>query len=489
MNYLITFFFCGVLTSLLFPPFLITPLGFLIFPLLFFLLNNKNFKLLKYSFHFFSGTSYGLGFLCVYLGWINEPFLLDIQTKIFSPLSYVLIIYCSIYFGFMFMGLKFFNNIFLKFLMLPTLIVLVEFLCSNIGYGFPWISYSLVHSNNNIGMALIYYFGTYGLSYITIFIFLFPTLFLYKQFKLNKVLLGVYLICLICLILATFSRLDNDNYSQNQEIKIFMVQLNFPVNITLDELKNTKRLDEIIKLTNQNQSDIIIFAENNFPYIIKNQKDFQFLQKIIAPNKHLIIGSTSKNNKNFFNSFFLINNKFVYQFNKKILVPFGEFIPLRNFFSFMEFIVGSNDYSVGKQKRKLQINNNIKILPIICYEIMYFWSLINKENNDSNIIINLTNDSWFGNFSGPYQHFYFSKLRAAEFNKPLIRVSNNGISAVIDNYGNILDYIELNKRGTKEITIKNINFNKNYVKLHQYFIYLIFLFLVIAFLFNRKNDS
>jgi apolipoprotein N-acyltransferase len=84
-------------------------------------------------------------------------------------------------------------------------------------------------------------------------------------------------------------------------------------------------------------------------------------------------------------------------------------------------------------------------MPVICYEILYFWRLSTNENIKSDIIVNLTNDSWFGLYTGPYQHFYFSRLRAAEFNKTLIRVSNNGISAIINNYGEIIDIINLNQ--------------------------------------------
>ena len=489
MNYLIKFFFCGILTSFLFPPFLITPIGFIVFPFLFFLFNDKNFKNFNYSFHFLSGFIYGLGFLLIYLGWINEPFLLDKQTKIFSPLSYLLIFYCSVYFGFIFMGLKFFKNILLKFLIFPILIVLGEFLCSNIWYGFPWISYSLLHSNNDIGLTLIYYLGTYGLSYVTIFIYLFPVLFLETQLKLNKTLLLFYLIFFILLFIAVLNRNNYDNYTQNKEINVSISQLNFPIDFKPDKSKNTKKIEKIIRLIKENRSDIIIFAENNFPNIISNEKDLKFLQNDIEDNHFLIIGSTSRYNKNFYNSFFLIDNTLIQRFDKKILVPFGEFIPLRNYFSFMDFIVGTNDFSTGQQERKLQIKNNIKILPVVCYEIMYFWRLMNQQNYDANIIVNLTNDKWFGDFSGPYQHFYFSKLRAAEFNKPLIRVSNNGISAVIDNYGNILDYISLNKRAIKKIKINNISPFQNYVTLHQYFIIFIFLFLIFCFLLNKKYDS
>ena len=97
----------------------------------------------------------------------------------------------------------------------------------------------------------------------------------------------------------------------------------------------------------------------------------------------------------------------------------------------MEIIAGSTDFALGEGQRIVGINDELNFIPAICYEIIFFWKLINDENNNADFIINLTNDSWFGQLSGPYQHFYLSRLRAAEFNKPLIRVSNNGISAAI----------------------------------------------------------
>ena len=139
------------------------------------------------------------------------------------------------------------------------------------------------------------------------------------------------------------------------------------------------------------------------------------------------------------------------EYNKIKLVPFGEFVPFRGFIKFMEIIAGSIDFAMGDGQRIVNLNNQLSFIPAICYEIIFFWKLINDENNNADFIINLTNDSWFGQLSGPYQHFYLARLRAAEFNKPLIRVSNNGISAVIDNFGNIIDYIELNKKEIKEI--------------------------------------
>ena len=163
------------------------PLGFVIFPLLFNMVTSKEFSFLSYPRFFFMGVFFGLGFFTIFLGWIKEPFLLDDATKIYSFFSYLLIIYCSCFFGIIFCFIKFFKSKILKFIMIPGLIVMSEFICANFSYGFPWFSFSLIHSVNAFGSNMIFYLGTYSLSYVTIIIFLFPIIFLFsnKKYKYN----------------------------------------------------------------------------------------------------------------------------------------------------------------------------------------------------------------------------------------------------------------------------------------------------------------
>lgn len=370
--------------------------------------------------------------------------------------------------------------------MLPVLIVIAEFICCNLSYGFPWFSFSLIYSGNIYSNSLIYYFGTYGLSYIVILVFLLPTMFFLKKYIAVNFLLITYLIFLIFLSYLIIIRTTDIDYNYDNSLTVTLAQLNFTINQQVKKNNQEIKYDYILDIIKKNKSDILVFGENDYPYLMNN-KDIEYLQKFLNPKTNLIIGSTRKDTDKYFNSLFLINKKSFKKFDKQILVPFGEFIPFRFLFSFMDFIAGSNDYSIGSDKRTLILNNNLNVLPVVCYEIIYFWKLLNKENFESDLIVNLTNDSWFGEFSGPYQHFYFTRMRAVEFNKPLIRVSSTGISAIIDNYGNIIDYIELNKRDNKTIQIEISNYNSNYRKFHNIIIYIIWLLLFIGFLTNKKN--
>ena len=207
-------------------------------------------------------------------------------------------------------------------------------------------------------------------------------------------------------------------------------------------------------------------------------------------NQSIIIGGTKKDNLKFYNTFFLIEKNAIQDFDKIILVPFGEFLPFRVFLNFIDRIVGSNDFSSGNKTRLIKTSNNLKMIPIICYEIIFFNNLLNKYNNNSDILINITNDSWFGDFSGPYQHFYLSRMRATEFNKTLIRVSSNGISAVINNKGKVLDYIPLNKKGIKRFKIPiYLNSLPNLTNYHSLIFILLFILFIFAIVFNKKNNN
>ena len=118
-----------------------------------------------------------------------------------------------------------------------------------------------------------------------------------------------------------------------------------------------------------------------------------------------------------------------------------------------------------------------------------YLDLLNKNNQNIPIIVNLTNDFWFGSFSGPYQHFYLTRIRSAELNKYIIRVSNNGVSVIFDNKGKILESIELNKNGQKNISL---NMPKDLNNLHNYhFIIYIFLIIMIglAILIDLKKNE
>ena len=480
--------------SLLFPPFFILPLGFVAFPYLFSLLISNEFIKKNRFLQFNAGLIFGLTMIFFILFWIREPFLIDEQTSKYSFLSYFLVIYCSIYFGIIFLFLSFINNKISKLILIPILIIISEIIRENFLYGFPWISFSLIFSGHDKLISLIYYLGTHGLSYFIILFFIFPSvLFLISEKNIKKLLffytslsIGMFLIAFILIILRFFESYEDKEFN----LDISVIQLNVPQNEKNKGINSDKRLNEISNIIENNYSDILVFAENDFPYIIKELDELDFIQKKLKDKQSLILGGIRKQNLEFYNSFIFVEKNNIQDFHKVKLVPFGEFLPFRKFLFFLDPIVGSNDFSSGSNNRLIKSYNNLSIIPIICYEIIFSKILLNKKNVNADLLINITNDSWFGNLSGPYQHFYLSRLRAVEFNKPLIRVSNNGISAIIDNKGKIINYTLLNEKKIIRSNLSILPNLNNYIKYHNLiFILLISLFVVSLLINNRKNNG
>ena len=138
--------------------------------------------------------------------------------------------------------------------------------------------------------------------------------------------------------------------------------------------------------------------------------------------------------------------------------------------------------------RAIKVLNDVDIIPVICYEIIFFNDLLENINKFSPLLINLTNDAWFGKFSGPYQHFYLSRIRSTEYNKYLIRVSNNGVSAIIDNHGKILEFIPLNIKNQKNITIAISKELKNQTRYHNFIYPFLIIFIIVSLFINKKNE-
>ena len=193
------------------------------------------------------------------------------------------------------------------------------------------------------------------------------------------------------------------------------------------------------------------------------------------------------NSGKFYNSMLIVNNDFeiVQRYNKRKLVPFGEFLPFEdilNNFGLKKITEGHGSFLRGNKNNNLKIEE-INILPLICYEVI-FTDLIQKSDN-TNIIINISEDGWFGKSVGPNQHFAKSIFRAIENNTYLLRSTNKGVSAIIDNKGNIIKQLNRNEAGNIEYDVPLIKSNK--IKNDLIFYILLITYLVIFLIYKKEN--
>ena len=187
---------------------------------------------------------------------------------------------------------------------------------------------------------------------------------------------------------------------------------------------------------------------------------------------------------------FVINNNFevLQSYNKRKLVPFGEFLPFDKFlnnFGLKKITEGYGSFLRGNNNNNIMLEK-INILPLICYEVI-FTSLIQKSENETNLIINISEDGWFGNSIGPDQHFAKAIFRAIENNTFLLRSANKGVSAIIDNKGNIIKQLNRNETGNIEFDVPIIKSKK--IKNDLIFFGLLITYLIIFFIFREKMQN
>ena len=140
-------------------------------------------------------------------------------------------------------------------------------------------------------------------------------------------------------------------------------------------------------------------------------------------------------------------------YDKVHLVPFGEYLPLQGLLESIgleQLTRIRGGFSVGRTPRPiLDVPGLPPLVGLVCYEAIFPAAVVQGDDRPS-LIINVTNDGWFGNTTGPRQHFHMARVRAVEEGLPLVRVANNGISAVIDGYGRTRARLNLDQRGVAD---------------------------------------
>ena len=245
---------------------------------------------------------------------------------------------------------------------------------------------------------------------------------------------------------------------------------------------------------NSEEKTLFIFPEGIFSNIyLEELKNYSYIFSDNYSNQHkIVLGINSENKNKVYNSLVVLdkNINILYQYKKNQLVPFGEFLPFEKFlnnFGLKKITQGYRSFSSSSERNILKLNN-LNFLPLICYEIIYSGK-INRTNDEFDLILNISEDGWFGNSVGPDQHFSHSIFRSIEEGKNLIRSANNGISAFINSKGQIIDQIKSTEKGVIEIKSfkqqKKTLFSSLGNKIFFYFL----LFYIILFFFLKKREN
>ncbi len=341
-----------------------------------------------------------------------------------------------------------------------------EFARGHLFTGFPWnlFGYTWISIPQIAQIAALH--NIYVLNTITIFWALAPAIICYETRKSKKFFTIATAILSFAACYTYGLKKIASKTAQKTETEIVLIQPNIPQNEKWDGEKRVQHFMDLTELSRYKVSDakshIIIWPETA---IAQDILDAPWAMNIIRemlqtyPDEaYLVTGALLKQDSKYYNSILVMNKNadIIDIYHKSHLVPFGEYMPLSNIFDISP-IVGFSGFDAGAGPQTIQISDNIKFSPLVCYEIIFPGKSISAENKKPDFIINVTNDGWYGNSPGPYQHLVQAQFRAIETGIPVFRSANTGISAAISPTGEITQHIELQKKGRMIQTIyKNI---------------------------------
>ncbi len=503
-------FVLGGLTSLSLPPFNFYLLNFFTFSIFFGFLFKKLTLEKKKIIFFLYGWLFGFGYFLTNLYWITISLTFDENFRYLVPIAFILIpFFLAIFYGLISLVFNFFNpkNILSAFFLFSVLFGIIEFVRGIILTGFPWnlIVYSF---SKNLGFInIVSIVGTYSLNLIVVSFFIAPAIYILRKSK--KEIVVCFALLLLPIVFFAYGNVKKNEFKNKDLKKIPYIVRIIGSNISLDRFYNNispeNVIDELISISSPvlNKKIFFLWPEGIIPNTYQDELYlYDYIFKRNFDDNHIIgLGITNKKIKNdeleFYNSFSIFDNKLnlIDNYYKNNLVPFGEFLPLENILNIIGLKTITNDFgsfTKGDERKVINIKygslQNLKFLPLICYEIIYSGNLSN--NYDFDFIINISEDGWFGKSIGPKQHFTHSIFRAIETGKYVLRSSNNGKSAVINPIGETEKQIDYGISGYIDFEKKR-DFKKTFFSIYgnKIFLILILLYIILTISFNRINNE
>ena len=331
--------------------------------------------------------------------------------------------------------------------------LLMEWLRGWLFTGFPWLllGHSVIDSPLQ---GVLPVFGTLGASAVILALALSLSAALRalrcspRGFKLP----AAVSLLLVGLLLALGQQQWTEDVT-GSTLKVAIMQGNIPVEMKWSQDRRAEIYAVYLEMSQQHlDRDVIIWPETAVPtYFRIAERDFlgDFRNQLIASSTQLLSGSFryQKEPEKTYNSVVVVGEG-LQKYDKQHLVPFGEYLPLRWVFDiFRRFVtIPMSDLSSGVGPPLLSIAG-IPVGISICYEAIFGREII-RALPQAQILINVTNDSWFGNSLAPHQHLQIARVRARETERYLLRSTSTGISAVIDPMGRVLQQTEQFKRQT-----------------------------------------
>ena len=333
----------------------------------------------------------------------------------------------------------------------PFLWVALEFARAYLLSGFPWASLGYTQYRTLPLIQIADITGVYGVSFLILLV----NLFLYQLWRWVRgkdgatyPFLATATAVPLMLLTIFYGFLSLNRVDSGKEVKVALAQGNIPQDVKWDPAFQEETVAIYERLSRKIAGtgiELVVWPESSLPFFFQKELEYSKRVSSLAKelNSYLLVSSPALEHEDgkerLLNSGFLISadGSTVGRSDKLHLVPFGEYVPMTRFFPFVTKLVqGSGDFSPGKAVTPLATPFG-KMGLLVCFEGIF--PEISREyvRYGAVLLVNITNDAWFGDSSAPYQHLSMTVFRAVENRVPLVRAANTGITAIIDSRGHV----------------------------------------------------
>jgi apolipoprotein N-acyltransferase len=464
----------GISTAATLPPVDLSPLLLVAFPGVLWLDEGSSGP----SASFGLGYAFGFGFFVAGLYWISSALFVDIATFwwLVPIAAFGLPAALALYTGIAFL----ITNIASKYLRLPGTARIFAFAIAwtaaewTRGHAFTGLPWNLIGSTWSGGfpgaiaiLQCVALIGIYGLSFVTVLAAALPALFgtsALVPISARRRWAPAIAAVLLLLIPGFWGaiRLQKSPIATSR-IWLRVVQPSIPQRIKWEPGAAEGNLQRLLNLSSAPSARslaAIVWPEAATPFLLERDATVRRKIAAIVPDKgYLITGALRASPPlgpvvQMWNSIEALNvdGDIVARYDKAHLVPFGEYLPIRDFLPIKKITAGTIDLSAGLGPRTITLPGLPPFAAAICYEAIFPGTIVDEQNRP-NWILNLTNDAWYGRSSGPFQHLASARTRTIEEGLPMVRVANNGISAVIDAAGRVRARINLDTIGYADVAL------------------------------------
>jgi apolipoprotein N-acyltransferase len=461
----------GAVSVLALAPINAWPVLFLTFPLLVWLLDGSGAGARGVVSAALAGWCFGFGYFLAGLYWVGFAFLVDVKTfGWLMPFAVIglpagLALFTGSGFA---LAQALWTRGAMRLVSLAVALSLSEWFRGHLASGFPWnaFGYALTGSLTLAqGAALV---GLWGLTLFAVYLFASPAVLADEPADHGRLAPFLALAALVALAGYGTVRLAQAPENFVPGVRLRIMQPNLPQDDKFNYSAKQQVMSRYLALSQRGATPgagamqevtHLIWPESAFPFFLTREPDaLAQIAALLANRTVLITGAArvaepARDGKPLraFNSIYVVDRdgSVLSVYDKVHLVPFGEYLPFQELLESLglrQLTKLQGGFLAGDRRRALAVPDAPPFLPLICYEIIFPDEAVPKGERPG-WLLNVTNDGWFGNSSGPYQHLQQARVRAIEQGLPLVRAANTGISAVVDPFGRIVSELPLGTEG------------------------------------------